>query len=966
MVDFSRPKQAETIWLQIEKYWEHRSHPSGKRFLGSIRISKQCSEKLLDITVQNLGRVRSLTFDSLCERFDAYDAQRYWIRIITLALSEYAYYSEDDFWQGVCARLNLQNTQGTQNTLRDVVRQGSDLLGLKVTRDKRNGGVRCVSTLCLQSGIPQQNLSHFAQLLEEIARQYDWWDIAHAEPEDLSQLLYEFCQQNHPQWGKLRTFLKSSCTDSDEEAEPVSGELLQGLAVVAQALERQGLEPAVLQDAHQREQLLQNFCLPNTFFLRSWDNLIQVLTPQEKNSNDRRKLVSWRKKPLLLMLDVVDSRDIQLVLPAQMLWQPAWRNCRGTYAQIKEPDWETTLPIDGALEIPELTLRISDMVQSWVWHLRSHTDESLTEWHCQGVTQDFPVLIFDAWTGDCLVLPHGLKGKTEIICFYDRTVQLRMSDGIELIDSFVPCSISGWRGQQLQLISEKAQLTIGSAQSTQVIDWDNSQTNYPQLRGIKLKCKETTYLEVPSIWHPPISLLDTINIQVEDIKNRKVLTELNEQISLSLSGWQPIPLSRWISQSGTYVVKLWSGNERWSEKFEFKSNFSLEQSRPISSIQVYDRTNHPIEIPQQISSIGEFWLKELTLRNLWTLEEVRFLLSNGQQNYSFIRQANVSGVLSFNLAVLRDTLSESDAYGFRYQRSGEDCHSLIEIPAEEIKHTWTRQGIDLSGLQPGQSYHFLLWNFLQPDQKAMRINIDESKIAESESNKFQAKLQQLQKKYNSNITANQEIDNNIISISLVDITHPGIFFVQLQSSTQQKILGLWSNIFERESLILPNDINNDYLFNILNNEPVEDFIKLIKQVNFEIERSQISEGMSSLQNGEGYLPYWLDRNLMTQKINSIISPIILPPPPPPIKPKTYWLKITTNNTSGIRKEFCKRFSTQLKKTGLERSIKRIIEKKLPEYLLVQIEDHQYLPRLKKILTNLELDLHTSIELTEWR
>jgi hypothetical protein len=36
--------------------------------------------------------------------------------------------------------------------------------------------------LCLQSGIPQQNLSHFAQLLEEIARQYDWWDIAHAEP----------------------------------------------------------------------------------------------------------------------------------------------------------------------------------------------------------------------------------------------------------------------------------------------------------------------------------------------------------------------------------------------------------------------------------------------------------------------------------------------------------------------------------------------------------------------------------------------------------------------------------------------------------------------------------------------------------------------------------------------------------------------------------------------------------------
>lgn len=323
-MDFSRPRQAETIWqrLQIETYWEHHSRPSGQRFLGSIRISRQVSEQLLDITTQNLGRVRSLTFDRLCERFDVYDPQRYWIRIITLALSEYAYYGEGEagFWQGVCDRLKLQNTQGTQNALREVVRQGSDLLGLRVIRDKRNEGVRCVSTLCLQSGIPQQNLGHFAQLLEEIARQYDWWDIAHAEPEDLSQLLYEFCRQNHPQWGKLLTFLKSSYTDSEEDAEPVSGELLQGLAIVAQALERQGLEPEVLQDTHQREQLLQNFCLPNTFFLRSWDNLIQVLTPQEKGSNYRRKLVSLRKKPLLLMLDISNSMDVQLVLSAQTLW----------------------------------------------------------------------------------------------------------------------------------------------------------------------------------------------------------------------------------------------------------------------------------------------------------------------------------------------------------------------------------------------------------------------------------------------------------------------------------------------------------------------------------------------------------------------------------------------------------------------------------------------------------------------
>jgi len=849
VVDFSRPKQAETIWLQVEKYWEHRSHPSGQRFLGSIRISKQCSEKLLDITAQNLGRVRSLTFDRLCERFDVYDPERYWIRIITLALSEYAYYSEDDFWQGVCARLNLQNTQGTQNTLREVVRQGSHLLGLKVTRDKRrdkrNEGVRCVSTLCLQSGIPQQNLSHFAQLLEEIARQYDWWDIAHAEPEDLSQLLYEFCQQNHPQWGKLRRFLESSCTDSDEEAEPVSGELLQGLAVVAQALERQGLEPAVLQDTHQREQLLQNFCLPNTFFLRSWENLIQVLTPRKETSY-RQKNISSRKKPLLLVLDVTGSMDIQLVLSSQILWKSDWRNLRESYVQIQGNNWETILPSDGALEIPELTLPINNVAQDWVWHLRSHTGQSLIEWHCRGVMQNFPVLIFDAWTGDRVIPSNELKGTTEIICFYDRSIQLRLSDGIELIDSFVPCSISGWRGQQLQLISEKAQLTIGSAQSTQVIDWDNSQTNYPQLRGIKLKCKETTYLEVPSIWYPPISLPNTINIQVEDIKNRKVLTELNEQISFSPSGWQQITLSRWINQSGTYVVKLWPGNEPWSEKFELKSNFSLEQSRPISSIQVYDRTRHPIEIPRRISSVSEFWLEELALRNLWPLEEVRFLLSNGQENYNFVRQANVPGTLSLNLAALRDVLSESDWYGLSYQLSGEERCSLLEISTEEsVSYTWTPQAIHLSGLRPGRSYGLYLWNLLCPEQTLVRFPLNPSQ----ESLTFSL-LEPLSNIY-------------------------GIFYVQLGDSiSSSQSLGWWTNIFEVRNFILPSEFDDsfDYCMNLLENGSVNDFRELVRNVDTDPEI--VRRAITALKRDTYCLPEWLDRVVLTQKLQLLLEDLI--------------------------------------------------------------------------------------------
>jgi hypothetical protein len=945
--DFSRPRQAETIWqrLQIETNWEHHSRSSGQRFLGSVRIPREKSEELLDITAQNLARVRPLTFDRLYERFDAADPQRYWIRIITLALSEYAYYSEGNagFWQGVCDRLNLQNTQGVQNALREIVRQGSDLLELRVIKDKRNGGVRCVSTLCLQSGIPQQNLSHFAQLLEELARQYDWWDIAHAEPEDLSQLLYEFCQQNHPQWGKLLTFLESSCTDSNEEAEPVSGELLQGLAVVAQALERQGLEPAVLQDVHQREQLLQNFCLPNTFFLRSWDNLIQVLTPQEEHSIYRRKLVSLRKKPLLLRLDVADSMDIQLVLSGQMLWQPDWQNLRGTYVQIQEHGWETTLPRDGALEIPELKLPIYNIAEEWIWHLRSHTNRSLVEWLCQGVAQDFSVLIFDAWTGDRLIPPNGLKGKTEIICFYDSTIQLEISKDIELIDSFVPCSISGWRGQQLQLISEKAQITFSAAQSTQTIEWDNSQTNYPQLRGIKLKCKESTYLEVPSIWYLPTTQDKTLNIQIEDIENRQVLTDSHE-VRLSInSNWQQIALSRWINQSGTYVVKLSSRSERWSEKFELKSNFSLEQSRPISSIQVCDRTNHSIEVPRQISSSGEFWLEELTLRNLWTLEEVSFLLSNGQESYKFVRQANISGILFLNLAVLRDVLPESSWYGLSYQRSGGERCSLLEISTgESVRYTWTQQAIHLSGLRSGQSYTLSLWNLLRPEQPSLSLQLENSQEY------YTVPLQDL-------------LSNNL-----------GIFYVELKNSiTSPQSLGWWSNIQDNKNLILPDELDNGYCFNILDNEALEEFCDFFKEINLKIDCEHIRRGIPSLQSCEGYLPDWLDQSMLLKKVQNILPPSIPPitilPDPSPSKPQnlTYSLNIKNDNCV-IRKAFCKRFSDQLKKAGLEQSIQLIKDPVLRDLLRVQIEDQHYLPRLKSILTDLESALHTSIRLIEWR
>jgi hypothetical protein len=220
--------------------------------------------------------------------------------------------------------------------------------------------------------------------------------------------------------------------------------------------------------------------------------------------------------------------------------------------------------------------------------------------------------------------------------------------------------------------------------------------DHPQLRGFKLKRKDPVYLEVPSIWHPPVHLPKAVSIQVEDLDKREILTALNEQVSLPAdSNWQRLILSKWINRGGSYVVKLWSGSDLWSERFKVRSSFEVSQPSPISLIQVCDRENKPIATPIQVASTNEFWLEELTLRDLWTLEEVTFLLTNGQEKHSFVRQANSSGTLSFNLATLRDVLPESDRYSLSYRCQGEERHSLLEMSAEEwVRHTWVPGAID--------------------------------------------------------------------------------------------------------------------------------------------------------------------------------------------------------------------------------------------------------------------------------
>jgi len=698
---FSRPGNAERLWgqLQIEGCWGHHDRLSGQRFFGSMRISRKVVEQLLNIVRNSFTSTQPFTFAALEERFGEHDPQSYWIRLTTLALSEYAYYDEGHtgFWEGVCDRLGLQRTQGVEKTLRTVLKKGIKLLGLVETQQSNY----YVSTLWLQSGIPQQNLEHFARLLQDVSQEHGWWEIVHAEPEDLSQMMYEFCLHHHPQWGRLLTFLKSSYAEDDEAVEPISGQLLQGIAIVAQELERRGLSPAILKDSQQQEQFLQDYCLPSTFFLRSWDNLIQVLAPQEQRQTTRRGIIGLRKKPLSLRLDSVDSMDIQLCLPPQLLWRSGWNQFRGTYCQIQEHGWETTLPHAGGVEVPALVQTVNRVCQQWTWQLRSHTGASLTEWHCEGIAPNLPVLIFDAWTGDRLLFGSELKGSTEIICFFASSTHVEFSNGIELLDGFVPCSIAGWRGQQLLLTTAQAHLTVRFTNGTQSFLWSQVQSDYPQLHGLKLKGRQPVYLDVPAIWHPPLPLSKTVKILVEDLTHRAILTAPDETLTVAANAnWQSTQLSRWITQSGAYAVRLWTQDHRWSEQFEVRSSFELSQPPNGLELVVYDRTQTPIKTPLQVPALTDFWLSELTLRGLWAMEEVTLLLTDSAITQRYRQQATIAGVLTIHLATWRDVLPESNGYALSYQRQGEAAQKMLEIGSEEsVSHIPLQQEAQASPSQ---------------------------------------------------------------------------------------------------------------------------------------------------------------------------------------------------------------------------------------------------------------------------
>lgn len=844
--DFSKPGKTQNLWQQILPYWSHRNRPSGRRFLGSVRLKQEITDKILDIVGGNLRKLRTFNYDSLHERFD--DSEQNWLKILTFALSEYAYYYSnpgEGFWDGFCQRLNLRYSQARENTLRQVVGEGFDLLGLVQAK----GGYRYVSTLWLQSGIPQQNLTHFSQLVQDVSDRYGWWELSHTSCDDLSQELLEFCQEKHREWGTLINFLKSSCSEQDE-VEPLSGQLVQGIAVVAQAIERQGVSAEVLKNEQEREKLLGNYYLPQSFFLRNWKTLIQVLTPKERSQRNSQKIRSRRPKPLSLVLDIFDSLNIQLILPEQSLGKSQWQRLGGTFCQIPEARWEGNISTSGELTICTEPVNVSTVAEQWIWQLLDHRGNCLIDWKLEGIASDFPCLIFDAWTGDRINLDPAnptIRGTQEIIFFTPRDAQLDCAEGIEIIDSCVPCSIRGWQGQQLTLKTKDSSIVLivfsdGEISTFRAISWKLSSEEQPSLRGLQLKGKKSVYIEIPTFWYPPVEGEISLNVSIDNILHQRTIITTTEKISPRIN-WQAISLAQWITEPGKYEAHFWNQSHRWSYKFEIELDYHIEEKLDSNELKISSALQGRIgSLPIQYDNPDKFWTEEIQIEALWPLEVLTFNLSERQEKVFYLGQADTSGNLRMSLAALYDLLPGSDWYALDYQRLSSEPERLVEMDASQssISWIWTNQAIHLSGLSFDRLYSLSCWNLLLPQNQRVKIKIP--LISPDEPT----------------ITVPLELP-------------PGIYHIQLDSSQKQsQNLGWWcgSNQYDLPDEALDDEALENYCYTILGNESVQDFLNAAEKFDYDC---QWIETVVESMNLPYHLPEWLNPDALTQKLKTLIQ-----------------------------------------------------------------------------------------------
>ncbi|MUG97258.1 chromosome partitioning protein ParA [Scytonema sp. UIC 10036] len=838
--------QYKKLWEEeILPHWTHRDRPVGQRFLGSVRVHRQTSDRVLDVVGKNIQQIDTVTYDSLKKNF--YELDKNWLKIFTFATSEYAYYySSDRFWQGFCDRLDINHNQRVEIALRQVVNEGIALLGLI----RASGGYKYVSTLWLQSGVPEQNLNHFAQLVQEIADDFGWWELAHTPVEQLSQVLLSVCKEKHPQWGTLINFLKASYSENTA-TEPISGQLLQGIALVAQELERQKLPPQALKNEEEREEILGHNYLPENFFLRNWDSLIKVLTPKPGVERNRRDAIARRIQPLKMNLDISDSWNTQLILPEQKLWKPEWRLLRETYCQIPQAHWEDTFPREGDLIVPELIIEVNREAENWNCQLLDHNRQELMKWEYQGISSHLPCLIFDALTGEHLRLnlPNpSILGVEEIICYTPRNIQPTIADGIEIVDSCIPSSMKGWLGRQMRLTvpASSITLTLSETHQSQVITWQIVADNEPLLTGLRLKGKKSIYLEPPTFWYPPVERVLTLNVLIESFDKRVIIARSVENLSPS-PRWAAVHLTRWINEPGHYEARFWFAQKRWSYQFEVQSKYQILENPGLkrSRIRNYlgtEQTNLPIKQ----DTIEKFWAEVIQIEELWPLEEVILILSNNQEKTSYQLQADALGILAIYVSVLHDLLPPSEWYALDYQRLGYEPQRLLEMPTstQNLSWDWDKQDICITGLTPGKLYSLICWNLLLPDKQPQEVTIPSVKQIEE--------------------------------MTLVNLKLPiGVYHIQLMSGKHLiDNIGWWcfNNQNDMPKAPLGEKTRENYWYAVLdNNASPEQFIKAVQQLKLDFDIKKLETGISSLENRQYYFSSWFKSEILLSKLKRLLE-----------------------------------------------------------------------------------------------
>ncbi len=501
--------------------------------------------------------------------------------------------------------------------------------------------------------------------------------------------MYDLALERHSERRTLNRFLRISCPSDNpnqKDVEPLSGNLLKYIATVALELERRQQNPRILKDEQKREQYLQGLSLPYNFFLRNWDNLASVLTPRQVTLTTANQLIRQRKREIVLRLDNLEL-NLQLVLPEQSLWRKEWRNLSNSFCQIPQTKWESNINYPNSLEIPELCVNLHTLSDRWTWQLKDANNHDLIEWHCEGVTDDLPLLVFNAETGDRVTLNTDLQiaEVNELVCYFPVSANLQTDNNIEVTDPCFACLIQGWQAKQIRLDGRSATFRLISENVDISVRWQAASNRQPVMRGLQVKAKKPIYLESPQIYYPLGDSVEAIRIQIEDMDTQKPLTDPDQQIPVRLTGetWQEIELNKWIETTGSYEVRLWQGNWSWSAAFTIQPCYQASHNNS-QRVQIESK-HHEIStvLPIQCDRKSDFWLEEIKVKGLWSFEPVIFVLSGSAENqkYNHSAQADQSGSLDLSLMSLREVLSDCDRYSLEWVRLG-NSQKLIETLTE--------------------------------------------------------------------------------------------------------------------------------------------------------------------------------------------------------------------------------------------------------------------------------------------